>query len=124
MNYRNLGREEEKGLGPQTSDFRLTFHISRLMCCILCLVSCVLCLLIRSQNSEAQDITNAASFLKIGSGARAISLGGAFVAVADDASAGYWNPANMLSHLARTGSRSYRIRNLQDSSKRRVKRER
>jgi len=56
---------------------------------------CVLCLLVCPQNSEGQDITNAASFLKIGAGARAIALGGAFVAVADDASAGYWNPAGL-----------------------------
>ena len=48
-----------------------------------------------TQNSEGQDITNAASFLKIGAGARATGLGGAFVAVANDASAGYWNPAGL-----------------------------
>ena len=34
-------------------------------------------------------------FLKIGIGARAQSLGGAFVSVADDASAIYWNPAGV-----------------------------
>lgn len=38
---------------------------------------------------------NTASFLKIGAGAKATALGGAFVAVADDASAGYWNPAGL-----------------------------
>jgi len=59
------------------------------------LVSCILVLLIFLQTSEAEDINNAASFLKIGAGARAIALGGAFVAVADDASAGYWNPAGL-----------------------------
>jgi hypothetical protein len=40
----------------------------------------------------------AAEFLRIGVGARALGLGGAFVAIADDASAPYWNPAG----LART----------------------
>ena len=60
-------------------------------CVALAIAICGMCL----QNSEAQDITNASPFLKIGSGARAISLGGAFVAVADDASAGYWNPAGL-----------------------------
>lgn len=62
------------------------------------LFSIMLICAISIQNSEGQDITNAASFLKIGAGARAIALGGAFVAVADDASAGYWNPAG-LAHL-------------------------
>jgi opacity protein-like surface antigen len=39
--------------------------------------------------------TTAAPFLKIGSGARAISMGGAFTATADDISAMYWNPAGL-----------------------------
>ncbi len=37
--------------------------------------------------------TSGAQFLKIGVGARAISMGQAFVAIANDASALYWNPA-------------------------------
>lgn len=48
-----------------------------------------------AQNSQGQEFTDASSYMKIGTGARAISLGGAFVAVADDSSAGYWNPAGM-----------------------------
>lgn len=35
------------------------------------------------------------SFLNIGMGARAMGLGGAFVAIADDATATYWNPAGL-----------------------------
>jgi len=50
--------------------------------------------------AEGQEITNASSFMKIGAGAKAVSLGGAFVARADDASAGYWNPAG-LAQLSR-----------------------
>ncbi len=45
--------------------------------------------------------TTAAQFLKIGVGAKAIALGGTFVAQANDLSALYWNPAG-LSNL--TGS--------------------
>ncbi len=37
----------------------------------------------------------AADFLNIGVGARALGMGGAFVALANDASAFYWNPAGM-----------------------------
>ncbi len=39
--------------------------------------------------------TAAAQFLKIGIGARAMGMGESFVAVADDASALYWNPAGL-----------------------------
>ncbi len=39
--------------------------------------------------------TTAAPFLSIGQGARAIAMGGAFVAVANDVSSMYWNPAGI-----------------------------
>lgn len=39
--------------------------------------------------------TTAAPFLSIGQGARGLSMGGAFVAVADDPSSLYWNPAGI-----------------------------
>lgn len=39
--------------------------------------------------------TTAAPFLTIGVGSRAISMGGAFVSVCDDATALYWNPAGL-----------------------------
>jgi hypothetical protein len=48
---------------------------------------------------EAQEVTKAgttsAKFLSIPVGARAVGMGGAFVAVANDASAMYWNPAGI-----------------------------
>lgn len=40
----------------------------------------------------------AGEFLNVGVGARALGMGGAFVAVADDATAAYWSPGG-LSHL-------------------------
>ncbi len=39
--------------------------------------------------------TSAATFLEIGAGARAMAMGGAYVAQATDASALYWNPAGI-----------------------------
>ncbi len=39
--------------------------------------------------------TTAAQFLKIGVGARALAMGGAFVAVANDVTGLYWNPAGI-----------------------------
>ncbi len=40
--------------------------------------------------------TGALTFLEIGVGARAMGMGGAFVAVANDASAAFWNPAGIV----------------------------
>lgn len=49
-----------------------------------------------AQNAAGQP----GAFLRIGAGARALSLGGAFSAISDDPSAGFWNPAG-LSHIDR-----------------------
>lgn len=43
----------------------------------------------------AQASWNAANFLKFGIGARAMGMGNSFVAIADDATAVYWNPAGL-----------------------------
>lgn len=56
---------------------------------------------IYSQNNRLKNVgTTAASFLEVEVGSRAIGMGGAFVAVANDVSALYWNPAGIarLSH--------------------------
>ena len=44
--------------------------------------------------------TTAAQFLKIDVGPRAIGMGGAYTATADDISAMYWNPAGLASNLS------------------------
>lgn len=41
------------------------------------------------------DGGEAGAFLKMGAGARALALGKAYVALADDATASYWNPAGL-----------------------------
>lgn len=54
--------------------------------------------LAQSGKSVSNVATTSASFLEIGAGSRAIAMGGAFVATANDASAMYWNAAG-LGHL-------------------------
>jgi hypothetical protein len=47
-------------------------------------------------NSNVSNVaTSCAPFLEIGVGARAVGMGGAFVATANDVSALYWNPAGI-----------------------------
>ena len=46
--------------------------------------------------SQTNVATTAASFLEIGSGAKSLSMGGAFVSIANDVSALYWNPAGIV----------------------------
>src|SRR5271155_3166064 len=48
-----------------------------------------------SNFSSSANGTTAAEFLQLGVGARALTMGQAYTAVADDASALYWNPADM-----------------------------
>lgn len=46
-------------------------------------------------NSLSEESKYAGSFLELGIGARAMAMGGAFVSVANDGSAFYWNPAGV-----------------------------
>ena len=65
------------------------------------LVPCVLALAVLAAGTPARATDKyAAEFLRVGAGARALGMGGAFLAVSDDATAGYWNPAglNYLTH--------------------------
>ena len=58
-----------------------------------------LLLLAAVTTGSAQEVkkvgTSAASFLRISAGARGTAMGSAFVAIANDASAMYWNPAGL-----------------------------
>lgn len=45
--------------------------------------------------------TSSGNFLRIGMGAKAAAMGEAFIAIADDPSALYWNPAGMAGFLSR-----------------------
>ncbi len=61
---------------------------------------CIIC--VRAPAAYAAEIyhaagTTSAAFLKLGVGARAVAMGGAFVGVADDPYAIYWNPAGLAS---------------------------
>jgi hypothetical protein len=60
----------------------------------MCMVAIGL-LLIVWQPPEASAGKYAAEFLTEGVGARALAMGGAYVAVANDATANYWNPAGL-----------------------------
>ena len=50
-----------------------------------------------SLTSQVNAGKYAAEFLRIGVGSRALGIGGAFVAIADDGTASYWNPAGLAS---------------------------
>jgi len=62
---------------------------THLLCTTLAIAS-----LLSSVPSGAADFGDA--FLEIGIGGRALSMGSAFAAVADDATAPYWNPAGII----------------------------
>jgi hypothetical protein len=66
------------------------------------LIELVLCISFLSISTSFAGIfsrdeagTTGATFLKIEAGARPVAMGGAFVAVADDANTTYWNPAGL-----------------------------
>lgn len=70
-----------------------------------CLVTCFLLVGFSPHSVQAQLVPNlggqragisAMQFLKLGSGARGVAMGESFVAVANDASSLFWNPAGMV----------------------------
>ena len=58
--------------------------------------------------AETGDGGYAGTFLQLGFGARALGMGGAFVAVADDATGGFFNPAGLVQITKRTFGAFYR----------------
>jgi len=52
-------------------------------------------MLLSSGLSFAADYKYAGEFLNVGAGARALGMGGAFVAVADDGTTAYWSPGGL-----------------------------
>jgi long-subunit fatty acid transport protein len=73
---------------------------------ILCLVF-VLALSVSLFAGKSKVGTTAYPFLKIGVGAKSLSMGGAFVGLADDESAVYYNPAGIIGFQQKAISGSY-----------------
>ena len=69
----------------------------------------IYCLIFGNAAFAANDQTgtNPGNFLKLGGGVRPISMGNAFVAVADDLSAIYWNPAGLTQIKSTAFSSTY-----------------
>lgn len=63
---------------------------SRLLLAVVVAIGVTVC----SSSAICAD-SHAAPWLRMGVGARALAMGGAFTAVADDATAQYWNPAGL-----------------------------
>ncbi len=55
---------------------------------------------ILSIGSSAQASSNGLAFLKVGVGGRAVGMGGAYTALANDATAPFWNPAGLTQLLS------------------------
>lgn len=74
---------------------RVGFHVFIFLFFVLSPPPCSLSPLFAAKIHSAAGSTSA-TFLKIGVGARAVSMGGAFTAVSDDPYAIYWNPAGLV----------------------------
>jgi hypothetical protein len=83
-------------MSKKTSSILSTIILNGIQRCLLVMskqsLSFGLLLLLFAGSAGA---SNPAAFLELGAGARATALGGAFVALADDATATYWNPAGL-----------------------------
>jgi hypothetical protein len=64
---------------------------------IQCLTATALMLVLAADPLSSQTVAKyAGEFMAIGVGGRALGLGGSYAALANDASAGYWNPAALV----------------------------
>jgi len=68
------------------------WHLKSVSAVVLVIVLILFAGAVQAQSTSAGD---AVHFLRNGLGARALSMGGAFVAVANDATASVWNPAGL-----------------------------
>jgi len=68
------------------------WHLKSVSAVVVIIVLILFAGAVQAQSTGAGD---AAHFLRNGLGARALSMGGAFVAVANDATASVWNPAGL-----------------------------
>jgi hypothetical protein len=62
-----------------------------------------LCLTLLVSSSASHGEKYAGEFMALGGGARAMAMGGAFIAVADDATATFWNPAGLAEFSSLAG---------------------
>ncbi len=72
---------------------------------VMLMVMLVFCPVVQA---ETGDGGQAGAFLRTGLGARSLAMGGAFVAVADDATGGFYNPAGLAQIKKRTFGAFYR----------------
>ena len=92
------------------------------ICSVLLLIA-VFCFLPDGLLAETlfQQIGIASSPNPVGSGARAIGMGGAFIGIADDATAASWNPAGLIQldkpELSIVGDYNYRKEEFSSSSR-------
>ena len=88
--------------------------------CTLILVVFLLCPVHRASAQIFSDVQINSSPNPVGSGARAQAMGGAFIAVADDATAASWNPGGLIQlerpEFSIVGSYAYRKRHFNSSS--------
>ena len=68
---------------------------------LIALIMTTICHIVMVTNQSFADhmfdtIDSQSSFNPVGSGARAIGMSGAFIAVADDATSASWNPAGLI----------------------------